>query len=348
VKCFFCKNLLSDYLDNIIDGELENKIKSHLASCKDCSAYFSELERGYDLLNQVQLLNPGGNFYDSVKDHVNGNTWINKNYRRFVIPASVKVPMILLICLTLAIIISFILVERSKISYLSKINLELFQSETREHFLSSDQKENLKTFVNNLSGKIKVKAVADSLENEDRSREKLVILKASQEEKKNPDSLKTHSDTGQTESKTTKTTWNGKAALTDRTASQPYTSTTSIASASSAAKKNKEPAPEKLTATNNLIFKLFVNSYNLAKDTKSILDIVKAHGAVRASRTKLGSIEEGGSYFHMYLPQKNYAKLLATIKEKFDTVTVVKEESDWEVTNFQYRVIIWIENLSNE
>jgi hypothetical protein len=317
VKCFFCKNSLSDYVEGVVDGEKEEQIKNHLNSCEDCQAYYSDLKHGYDILRQISPLDPGADFYDNVTRHILGSTWYGRTYRKIFLPLKIKGPLLFFIIMTFGIVTSFILIEFSKNSFFSKIKFSLYQPKTSENKVQNKQKNKLRDFANNLDAKIKANLMTsdqDDLENQSEIIE--------EEMPKNKESAL--SDAASSKNKGPK-------------------SPEKISSTDVVVKNDRDE--NQLLEKNNFVFKLFLNSNDLLNDTKEVRTIVEKNSAQRASSIELGRVEQEGAYFHMLVPQKNYLNLIKDIKARYPKLTVVKSESDRIVRNYKFRVIVWIENL---
>jgi hypothetical protein len=51
--CFFCQNLLSDFIEGILPESRKSELESHMASCKECSAVHRDLRSTLDLLHAL-------------------------------------------------------------------------------------------------------------------------------------------------------------------------------------------------------------------------------------------------------------------------------------------------------
>lgn len=51
--CFFCQNLLSDYLEGILPSIRHEEITKHLNSCEECNKTKAELEKTLGLLSKI-------------------------------------------------------------------------------------------------------------------------------------------------------------------------------------------------------------------------------------------------------------------------------------------------------
>ena len=52
--CFFCQNLLSDYLEGILPSIRHEELRKHLTGCKECSELCTQLEKTINVLHTVQ------------------------------------------------------------------------------------------------------------------------------------------------------------------------------------------------------------------------------------------------------------------------------------------------------
>jgi hypothetical protein len=51
--CFFCQNLLSDYIEGILPSSRHDELKRHLDTCRNCTAVHSDLEVTLDVLREI-------------------------------------------------------------------------------------------------------------------------------------------------------------------------------------------------------------------------------------------------------------------------------------------------------
>lgn len=60
VSCFFCQNLLSDFIEGILPSTRQQELKEHLEECKDCSHLHQNLTDTVGLLRKLPVseLNP--------------------------------------------------------------------------------------------------------------------------------------------------------------------------------------------------------------------------------------------------------------------------------------------------
>lgn len=53
ISCFFCQNLLSDYIEGILPSSRNEELKDHLADCQDCSGVHHDLIATMEWLHSV-------------------------------------------------------------------------------------------------------------------------------------------------------------------------------------------------------------------------------------------------------------------------------------------------------
>jgi hypothetical protein len=51
--CFFCQNLLSDYIEGILPSSRHEELKRHLETCRNCSSVHGDLEATLDVLHTI-------------------------------------------------------------------------------------------------------------------------------------------------------------------------------------------------------------------------------------------------------------------------------------------------------
>lgn len=52
-SCFFCQNLLSDYIEGILPSSRNEEIKTHLGECRECGEVHKDLVSTIDLLHSL-------------------------------------------------------------------------------------------------------------------------------------------------------------------------------------------------------------------------------------------------------------------------------------------------------
>lgn len=52
-NCFFCQNLLSDFIEGILPATREQEIKNHIDGCNDCTAVHHDLKSTLDILHAL-------------------------------------------------------------------------------------------------------------------------------------------------------------------------------------------------------------------------------------------------------------------------------------------------------
>lgn len=52
-SCFFCQNLLSDYIEGILPSSRQDELKSHLGECRECGEVHKDLVSTLDLLHSL-------------------------------------------------------------------------------------------------------------------------------------------------------------------------------------------------------------------------------------------------------------------------------------------------------
>lgn len=52
-SCFFCQNLLSDYLEGILPSSRHEELKRHLHDCRDCNGVHDDLQSTLNLLHRI-------------------------------------------------------------------------------------------------------------------------------------------------------------------------------------------------------------------------------------------------------------------------------------------------------
>lgn len=70
MKCEQIQNLLSEYVDNMLDAQESKKVTEHLKECKECQQMLQELEEMLSMFNKVEIINPPEDFKNNVMEKI--------------------------------------------------------------------------------------------------------------------------------------------------------------------------------------------------------------------------------------------------------------------------------------
>ena len=77
-----CRNVrkrLSVYQDRELSSDEQDRIKSHLQGCPECSALYAEFQHTWEMLDDVPEIHPAPTFYSALRKKISG-----LNDRRFL------------------------------------------------------------------------------------------------------------------------------------------------------------------------------------------------------------------------------------------------------------------------
>lgn len=107
MKCSNIKLLLSDYIDQSMDGKTHSIIEQHLQECKTCQNEYASLKNIIGELGELPSIKAPADFLESIHAKMESGFDLNKLLRKLFVPFKIKIPLELLTAAATAVIIIF-------------------------------------------------------------------------------------------------------------------------------------------------------------------------------------------------------------------------------------------------
>jgi hypothetical protein len=93
MNCGEIKELLSEYVDEVLDVKTKALVDEHLSTCKDCQQEFASLKTLVNELGSLESVAPPKDFLNQLHERMEQRSWFSKILRTLFVPMRVKIPL---------------------------------------------------------------------------------------------------------------------------------------------------------------------------------------------------------------------------------------------------------------
>lgn len=93
MECTRIKELVSEYVDGMLDAQTEARVEEHLSTCKACKEELSALKALVKELRGLESVEAPKDFLDQVHERMEPRFSLKKIVRALFVPARVKIPL---------------------------------------------------------------------------------------------------------------------------------------------------------------------------------------------------------------------------------------------------------------
>ena len=93
MNCGEIKQLLSEYVDEVLDVKTKALVDEHLSTCKDCEEEFASLKTLVNELGSLESVAPPKDFLHQLHERMEQRSWFSKILRTLFVPIRVKIPL---------------------------------------------------------------------------------------------------------------------------------------------------------------------------------------------------------------------------------------------------------------
>lgn len=93
MECSKVKELLSEYLDGMLDEEASARVQAHLSQCADCRVEHASLEVLVHELGTMEPVTPPVDFLDRLHERMEEPSWFSKLMHTLFVPLRFKIPL---------------------------------------------------------------------------------------------------------------------------------------------------------------------------------------------------------------------------------------------------------------
>jgi len=93
MNCSEIKELLSEYVDGVLDVKTKALVDEHLSTCKDCRQELASLKTLVNELGSLESVAPPGDFLKELHERMERRSWFSKILRSLFVPMRLKIPL---------------------------------------------------------------------------------------------------------------------------------------------------------------------------------------------------------------------------------------------------------------
>jgi hypothetical protein len=93
MNCDDIKELLSDYVDGVLDPKTKALVDEHLSACKGCKEELASLKALVNELGSLESVAPPGDFLDQLHERMEQRSPFSKILRALFVPMRLKIPL---------------------------------------------------------------------------------------------------------------------------------------------------------------------------------------------------------------------------------------------------------------
>jgi hypothetical protein len=108
MNCSKIKELLSEYVDEVLDVKTKALVDEHLSTCKDCQQELASLKALVNELGSLESVAPPSDFLHQIHERMEQRSWFPKILRTLFAPMRVKIPLEFAGAVAMAILVFFL------------------------------------------------------------------------------------------------------------------------------------------------------------------------------------------------------------------------------------------------
>ncbi|MBW2059589.1 MAG: zf-HC2 domain-containing protein [Deltaproteobacteria bacterium] len=105
MECERVRELLSEYIDGLLDQETRALVEEHLSSCEGCREELASLEALVEELGSLEPVRAPGDFLERLHERIEARFTLGKLIRVLFVPVRIKVPLEAATALAIAILV---------------------------------------------------------------------------------------------------------------------------------------------------------------------------------------------------------------------------------------------------
>jgi hypothetical protein len=93
MNCEEVRELLSEYVDGVLDTKTKALVDEHLSTCKDCQGELASLKALVDEVGSLESVEPPRDFLDQLHERMEQRSPLSKILRTLFVPIRLKIPL---------------------------------------------------------------------------------------------------------------------------------------------------------------------------------------------------------------------------------------------------------------
>jgi len=109
MDCTGIQELLSEYIDGILDAKTTKTVEEHIATCEDCKETFASLSAMVQELNELEPVKPPADFLEKIHQRMEPRSDFSRIFKKLFVPFKIKIPLQLAAAATASILVVMVL-----------------------------------------------------------------------------------------------------------------------------------------------------------------------------------------------------------------------------------------------
>jgi hypothetical protein len=105
MECSQIKDLLSEYMDRVLDKETADLVEKHLETCEDCREELASLRAISEELNSLESVEAPADFLNKVHERIEQRSLVSRVFRSIFVPTRPKIPFQLATAAAMAVLV---------------------------------------------------------------------------------------------------------------------------------------------------------------------------------------------------------------------------------------------------
>ena len=142
MDCTGIQELLSEYIDGILDAKAVKVVEKHISVCEDCRESLASLSAMVEELNSLEPVEPPADFLEKIHQRMEPRSDFSRIFRKLFVPFKIKIPLQLAAAATASIFVVMVLFhqksEYQKIHPLKAPKSEQFAEKSKSDYIAPE------------------------------------------------------------------------------------------------------------------------------------------------------------------------------------------------------------------
>ncbi len=128
MECLKIRELLSDYMDGILDEEAKVKVEEHLLTCKGCQEELAFLKTLVEELGSLDSVDAPADFLENLHERMEKSSRFSRIMRKLFVPWRIKIPLELATAAAMAVLVIAIVRVQQPLQQITDVSKDSTQS----------------------------------------------------------------------------------------------------------------------------------------------------------------------------------------------------------------------------
>lgn len=140
MKCAGIKQLLSEYIDGVLDADTKAQLEEHVSTCTGCQHELQELKILVKEIRGIEQLKAPDDFIDRLHERIEPRFSLNKIMKTLFVPMQIKIPIQLVTVTATAVLVFSIINLQQPVMQLSDAPMVSEEEETKQEVMKEPVK----------------------------------------------------------------------------------------------------------------------------------------------------------------------------------------------------------------